>query len=46
VLIVAHGNSIRALMKHLDNISDDDITGLNIPTGTPSSHDVIQFAYS
>lgn len=35
VLIVAHGNSIRALMKYLDNISDDEITGLNIPTGIP-----------
>ncbi len=35
VLVVAHGNSLRALVKHLDNISDDDITGLNIPTGIP-----------
>jgi 2,3-bisphosphoglycerate-dependent phosphoglycerate mutase len=35
VLIVAHGNSIRALVKHLDQISDDDIVGLNIPTGVP-----------
>jgi len=35
VAIVAHGNSIRALMKYLDNISDDEITGLNIPTGIP-----------
>ncbi len=35
VLIVAHGNSIRALVKHLDAISDDDITGINIPTGIP-----------
>jgi len=35
VLIVAHGNSIRALIKHLDSISDDDITALNIPTGIP-----------
>ncbi|WP_028974778.1 2,3-diphosphoglycerate-dependent phosphoglycerate mutase [Spirochaeta cellobiosiphila] len=35
VLIVAHGNSLRALVKHLDGISDDDITGLNIPTGMP-----------
>lgn len=35
VLITAHGNSLRALVKHLDNISDDDIAGLNIPTGIP-----------
>jgi len=35
VLIVAHGNSLRALVKHLDGISDEDIAGLNIPTGIP-----------
>lgn len=35
VLIAAHGNSLRALVKHLDNISDDDIVNLNIPTGMP-----------
>lgn len=35
LLIVAHGNSLRALVKHLDGISDDEITGLNIPTGVP-----------
>jgi len=35
VLIAAHGNSLRALIKHLDNISDDDIVGLNIPTAQP-----------
>ena len=35
VLIVAHGNSIRALVKYLDNISDEEIVGLNIPTGVP-----------
>lgn len=35
VLVAAHGNSLRALVKHLDGISDDDITGLNIPTGVP-----------
>jgi len=35
VLIVAHGNSLRALIKHLDNISDDKIADLNIPTGIP-----------
>lgn len=33
VLIAAHGNSLRALAKHLDNISDKDIIDLNIPTG-------------
>ncbi len=35
VLVVAHGNSLRALVKHLDGISDEDIAGLNIPTGIP-----------
>jgi len=35
VLIAAHGNSLRALVKHLDHISDDQIVGLNIPTGIP-----------
>lgn len=35
VLIAAHGNSLRALVKHLDNVSDEDIVGLNIPTGIP-----------
>jgi 2,3-bisphosphoglycerate-dependent phosphoglycerate mutase len=35
VLIAAHGNSLRALVKHLDSISDDDIVSLNIPTGMP-----------
>ena len=35
VMIVAHGNSLRALVKHLDKISDDKILGINIPTGTP-----------
>ncbi len=35
VLITAHGNSLRGLVKHLDQISDDDIVGLNIPTGQP-----------
>jgi len=35
VLIAAHGNSLRALVKYLDNISDDDIVELNIPTGIP-----------
>ena len=35
VVIAAHGNSIRALVKYLDNISDNDIVGLNIPNGIP-----------
>ena len=35
LLVVAHGNSIRALVKYLDGISDDDIVGLNIPNGIP-----------
>ncbi|RZL59871.1 MAG: 2,3-bisphosphoglycerate-dependent phosphoglycerate mutase, partial [Sphingomonas sp.] len=35
VLISAHGNSLRALVKHLSNIPDDEITGLEIPTAQP-----------
>ena len=35
VLISAHGNSLRALVKYLDDVSDEDIVGLNIPTGMP-----------
>jgi 2,3-bisphosphoglycerate-dependent phosphoglycerate mutase len=35
VLVAAHGNSLRALVKHLDSISDEDIAALNIPTGIP-----------
>ena len=35
VIITAHGNSLRALVKYLDNVSDADIVGLNIPTGVP-----------
>jgi 2,3-bisphosphoglycerate-dependent phosphoglycerate mutase len=35
VVIAAHGNSLRALVKYLDNISDEEIVGLNIPTGMP-----------
>lgn len=35
VLIAAHGNSLRALVKYLDGIADDKIVGLNIPTGIP-----------
>ncbi len=35
VLVTAHGNSLRALIKHLDGISEEDIVGLNVPTGIP-----------
>lgn len=35
VLVAAHGNSLRALVKHLDGVSDEEITGVNIPTGIP-----------
>ncbi|MEY3483846.1 MAG: hypothetical protein RLZZ218_681, partial [Actinomycetota bacterium] len=35
VLVTAHGNSLRALVKHLDGVSDEDIAELNIPTGIP-----------
>ncbi len=35
VLVVAHGNSLRALVKYLDDVSDEEIVGLNIPTGVP-----------
>lgn len=35
VLVAAHGNSLRAIVKHLDDISDEAIAGLNIPTGIP-----------
>jgi len=40
VLIVAHGNSLRALIKYLDNVSDSDIVNLNIPTGIPLIYDL------
>ncbi|HET9704491.1 MAG TPA: 2,3-diphosphoglycerate-dependent phosphoglycerate mutase [Vicinamibacterales bacterium] len=40
VLIVAHGNSLRALVKYLDNISDDAIVELNIPTGIPLAYEL------
>lgn len=40
VLIVAHGNSLRALVKHLDSMSEEAIVGLNIPTGIPLSYDL------
>jgi len=35
VLVAAHGNSMRALIKYLDSVSDDDIVGVNVPTGRP-----------
>ena len=35
MLIAAHGNSLRALIKYLDNVCDEEIVGLNIPTGIP-----------
>jgi 2,3-bisphosphoglycerate-dependent phosphoglycerate mutase len=40
VLVVAHGNSLRALIKHLDGISDDDIAQVNLPTGVPMRYDL------
>ncbi len=40
VLIAAHGNSLRALVKMLDGVSDEDITGFNIPTGIPLSYEL------
>ncbi|OBI10945.1 phosphoglyceromutase [Mycobacterium sp. E2327] len=40
VLIVAHGNSLRALVKYLDDMSDEEIVGLNIPTGIPLRYDL------
>ncbi|KTR84768.1 MULTISPECIES: 2,3-diphosphoglycerate-dependent phosphoglycerate mutase [Alphaproteobacteria] len=40
VLVAAHGNSLRALVKHLSGISDEEITGLEIPTGQPIIYDL------
>lgn len=40
VLVTAHGNSLRALVKHLEGISDEDIAGLNIPTGLPLVYEI------
>src|SRR6201988_1142244 len=40
VLIAAHGNSLRALVKYLDGMSDDDVVSLNIPTGIPLRYDL------
>ena len=41
-MIVAHGNSLRALVKHLDKVSNEDIVGLNIPTGIPLVYELDQ----
>jgi 2,3-bisphosphoglycerate-dependent phosphoglycerate mutase len=40
VMIAAHGNSLRALVKMLDGISDEEITGFNIPTGIPLAYEL------
>jgi 2,3-bisphosphoglycerate-dependent phosphoglycerate mutase len=40
VLVAAHGNSLRALVKHLDEITDEAIAALNIPTGIPLRYDL------
>jgi 2,3-bisphosphoglycerate-dependent phosphoglycerate mutase len=42
VIVVAHGNSLRAIVKHLDGISDDDIAGLNIPTAMPLVYELTE----
>jgi 2,3-bisphosphoglycerate-dependent phosphoglycerate mutase len=39
VLITAHGNSLRALLKHLEGVSDEDIAEVNIPTGAPRRYE-------
>lgn len=40
VLVAAHGNSLRALVKHLDDVSDEEISGMNIPTGIPLRYEL------
>ena len=40
VLVVAHGNSIRAMVKMLDNLSDNEIVDVNIPTGIPLAYNI------
>ena len=40
VLVVAHGNSLRALVKHLDGLSDEEVVSLNVPTGIPLRYDL------
>ena len=42
VIISAHGNSIRALVKHIDDVSDVDIVGINIPTGIPLIYELYE----
>ena len=42
IMIVAHGNSLRALVKYLDKVSNEDIIGLNIPTGIPLVYELDQ----
>jgi len=40
VLVTAHGNSLRALVKHLDGLSDEAVVNLNVPTGIPLRYDL------
>ncbi len=40
VLVAAHGNSLRALVKHLDDMGEDAVVGLNVPTGIPLRYDL------
>ena len=40
VLMAAHGNSLRALIKYLDGVSEEDIIGMNVPTGMPLVYDL------
>lgn len=40
VLVAAHGNSLRAMVKHLDGLSEDDVVGLNLPTGQPLKYEL------
>ncbi|HET9146034.1 MAG TPA: 2,3-diphosphoglycerate-dependent phosphoglycerate mutase, partial [Sphingomicrobium sp.] len=42
VLVVAHGNSIRGIIKHLSNIGDEEIVGLEIPTGKPIVYELAE----
>ena len=40
MLVAAHGNSLRALVKHLDDMGEDEVVGLNIPTGVPLRYEL------
>ena len=40
MLVAAHGNSLRALIKHLDDMDEADVVGLNVPTGIPLRYDL------